>query len=115
MAYVVKPFTKADLLPAIEIALSRYAELQALEAEVADLAERLETRKARRPRQGRADDEAGADRAGGVPVDPEDRDGPPAVMREVADGVSCTGPRPAPTPPPRPDRGHTGRPSVQTR
>jgi response regulator NasT len=45
MAYVVKPFTKADLLPAIEIAISRYAELKALEAEVADLAERFETRK----------------------------------------------------------------------
>jgi two-component system, response regulator PdtaR len=45
MAYVVKPFTKADLLPAIEIAVSRYAELRALEAEVADLGERFETRK----------------------------------------------------------------------
>ncbi len=45
MAYVVKPFTKADLLPAIEIAVSRYAELKALEAEVADLGERFETRK----------------------------------------------------------------------
>ena len=45
MAYVVKPFTKADLLPAIEIALSRYAELRALEREVADLGERFETRK----------------------------------------------------------------------
>lgn len=45
MAYVVKPFTKADLLPAIEIALSRYAQLRALEAEVADLQERFETRK----------------------------------------------------------------------
>jgi len=45
MAYVVKPFTKADLLPAIEIAISRYAQLKALESEVADLAERFETRK----------------------------------------------------------------------
>ncbi len=45
MAYVVKPFTKADLLPAIEIAVSRYAEVRALEAEVADLGERFETRK----------------------------------------------------------------------
>src|SRR3954463_6811804 len=45
MAYVVKPFTKADLLPAIEIAVSRYAELRALEAEVSDLGERFETRK----------------------------------------------------------------------
>ena len=46
MAYLVKPFNKADLVPAIEMAVSRFAELQMLEAEVADLTERLETRKA---------------------------------------------------------------------
>ena len=46
MAYLVKPFGKSDLLPAIEMAVSRFAELQQLEAEVADLSERLETRKA---------------------------------------------------------------------
>ncbi|HSV37441.1 MAG TPA: response regulator [Nocardioidaceae bacterium] len=45
MAYLVKPFTKNDLMPAIEMAVSRFAELQMLEAEVADLTERLETRK----------------------------------------------------------------------
>lgn len=45
MAYVVKPFTPNDLLPAIEIALSRFAQLTALESEIADLSERLETRK----------------------------------------------------------------------
>lgn len=45
LAYVVKPFTPADLLPAIEIALSRFQQIVALEAEVADLAERFETRK----------------------------------------------------------------------
>jgi response regulator NasT len=45
MAYLVKPFQKRDLLPAIEMAVSRFAELQQLEAEVADLGERLETRK----------------------------------------------------------------------
>lgn len=45
MAYLVKPFQKSDLVPAIEIALSRFAELAALEAEVASLSERLETRK----------------------------------------------------------------------
>jgi AmiR/NasT family two-component response regulator len=45
MAYVVKPFSPNDLLPAIEIALSRYAQIQALESEVADMAERFETRK----------------------------------------------------------------------
>jgi two-component system, response regulator PdtaR len=45
MAYVVKPFSKQDLLPAIEMAVSRFAEVQLLESEVADLTERLETRK----------------------------------------------------------------------
>ena len=45
MAYLVKPFQKSDLVPAIEIALSRYSEIAALEAEVAGLTDRLETRK----------------------------------------------------------------------
>jgi two-component system, response regulator PdtaR len=45
MAYLVKPFTKSDLVPAIEMAVSRFAEVQQLEADVADLTERLETRK----------------------------------------------------------------------
>jgi two-component system, response regulator PdtaR len=46
MAYLVKPFNKSDLVPAIEMAVSRFAEVTLLEAEVADLSERLETRKA---------------------------------------------------------------------
>ena len=45
MAYLVKPFSKSDLVPAIEMAVSRFAELAAVESEVADLKERLETRK----------------------------------------------------------------------
>jgi two-component system, response regulator PdtaR len=45
MAYVVKPFTPADLVPAIEIALSRHQEVKALEAEVSDLQEQFTTRK----------------------------------------------------------------------
>ncbi|HEY8822052.1 MAG TPA: response regulator [Dermatophilaceae bacterium] len=45
MAYIVKPFTASDLAPAIEIARSRWVEMQALESEVADIAERLATRK----------------------------------------------------------------------
>jgi two-component system, response regulator PdtaR len=45
LAYVVKPFTPNDLLPAIEIALARYAQIVALESEVADMVERFETRK----------------------------------------------------------------------
>ncbi|MFY9263012.1 MAG: response regulator [Arcanobacterium sp.] len=45
MAFVVKPFSPHDLLPAIEIALSRYKEIVSLEAEVSSLAEQFETRK----------------------------------------------------------------------
>ena len=45
MAYIVKPFSASDLAPAIDIARSRWLELHALESEIADLGERLETRK----------------------------------------------------------------------
>ncbi len=45
MAYVVKPFTIGDLIPAIEIAISRHTQMRSLAYEVADLHERLETRK----------------------------------------------------------------------
>jgi len=45
MAYLVKPFTISDLIPAIELAVSRFSEVTALEREVATLSERLETRK----------------------------------------------------------------------
>jgi response regulator NasT len=87
MAYLVKPFGKSDLVPAIEMAVSRFAELQQLEAEVADLSERLETRKV-------------VDRAKGVLQQELGLSEPDAFrwiqktamdlrlsMREVADGV----------------------------
>ncbi len=45
MAYLVKPFTKGDLVPAIEMAVSRHEEIAALEKEVTTLSDRLETRK----------------------------------------------------------------------
>ncbi len=45
MAYVVKPFSINDLVPAIEIAISRHKQMKSLESEVADIYERLETRK----------------------------------------------------------------------
>ncbi|MZE80175.1 ANTAR domain-containing response regulator [Streptomyces xinghaiensis] len=45
MAYLVKPFSKSDVVPAIEMAVSRFTQLKALESEVADLTQRLETRK----------------------------------------------------------------------
>jgi len=45
MAYVVKPFSINDLVPAIEIAISRHKQMKSLESEVADIYDRLETRK----------------------------------------------------------------------
>jgi two-component system, response regulator PdtaR len=45
MAYLVKPFDSSDLVPAIEVAISRHQQLRALVGEVDDLTERLETRK----------------------------------------------------------------------
>ncbi|MBW1604706.1 response regulator [Streptomyces sp. JJ66] len=45
MAYLVKPFSKSDVVPAIEMAVSRFAQLKQLESEVSDLTQRLETRK----------------------------------------------------------------------
>ena len=92
MAYLVKPFTASDLVPAIELAMSRFAELSHLEAEVAGLTERLETRKA-------------VDRAKGVLQQQLDLSEPEAFrwiqktamdlrlsMRQVADGVIEHGP-----------------------
>lgn len=46
MAYVVKPFDASDVVPAIEMAMARFAEIRAVEAEVEDLTERLASRKA---------------------------------------------------------------------
>ncbi|HEX3706871.1 MAG TPA: response regulator [Mycobacteriales bacterium] len=59
MAYVVKPFGKADLIPAIEISLSRHQQMRALVGEVADLSERLETRKVLDRAKGRLQSEQG--------------------------------------------------------
>jgi len=92
MAYLVKPFTKAHLVPAIEVAVSRFAEVATLEAEVADLTERLETRKA-------------VERAKSLLMEQLDLSEPEAFrwiqktamdlrlsMRQVADGVVEHGP-----------------------
>lgn len=46
MAYLVKPYSRADLVPAIETALARFREMQGLEAHVGELEDRLEARKA---------------------------------------------------------------------
>ena len=52
LAYLVKPFQKSDLIPAIEVAIGRFRELQALTGEVDALGEQLEARKVDRPGQG---------------------------------------------------------------
>lgn len=87
MAYVVKPFSPADLIPAVEIALSRHREIESLEEEVSDMSERFETRKR-------------VDRAKGLLMEKMDMTEPEAFrwiqktsmdrrlsMREVADAV----------------------------
>jgi AmiR/NasT family two-component response regulator len=92
MAYLVKPFSQTDLVPAVEMARSRFAEIQHLEAEVHDLNDRLETRKA-------------VDRAKGVLQERLGLSEPDAFrwiqktamdlrlsMRQVADGVVEHGP-----------------------
>ena len=92
MAYLVKPFTQGDLVPAIEMAMSRFREIGLLEQEVADLTERLETRKS-------------VDRAKGVLQKDLGLSEPDAFrwiqktamdlrlsMRQVADGVVAHGP-----------------------
>jgi two-component system, response regulator PdtaR len=59
MAYLVKPFTRADLVPAIEVAVSRFAEIVALDGEAASLRDRLEVRKLVDRAKGRLQDERG--------------------------------------------------------
>jgi two-component system, response regulator PdtaR len=59
MAYLIKPFTKADLVPAIEVAVSRFAEIAALNSEAASLRDRLEVRKLLDRAKGVLQDERG--------------------------------------------------------
>jgi len=61
LAYLVKPFQKSDLMPAIEVALARHGELTSLERHVEDLEERLESRKLIDRAKGRLMDEYGLD------------------------------------------------------
>jgi response regulator NasT len=59
MAYLVKPFSKNDLVPAIEVARGRFAEMAALDGEVRTLEERLETRKVVEQAKGRVMEQQG--------------------------------------------------------
>ena len=77
MAYLVKPFSITDLIPAIEVAVSRFSEIAALEQEVATLSDRLETRKLVERAKGLLQSQAGDDRTRGVQVDSACGDGSP--------------------------------------
>ncbi|HZP29936.1 MAG TPA: response regulator [Acidimicrobiia bacterium] len=61
LAYLVKPFQKSDLIPAIEVALARHVELTSLERHVGDLEERLEARKLIDRAKGKLMDQHGMD------------------------------------------------------
>ena len=75
MAYVVKPFGKGDLIPAIEIARARFAEIQAVEAEVSDLTERLESRKVVERAKGLLQSGLGLSEPEAFPLDSKDGNG----------------------------------------
>ena len=105
MAYVVKPFSSSQLLPAVEIAISRHREILALENEIADVTERFETRKQ-------------VERAKGLLMQSMGLSEPEAFrwiqktsmdrrlsMREVADVVVAQAAKPAEKGPRRPPRG----------
>ena len=79
MAYVVKPFAAHDVLPALEMAAGRWSERVALEAEVSDLAGRLETRKRLDRAKGLLMEKLEAQRGGGLSLDSEGGDGPAYV------------------------------------
>jgi two-component system, response regulator PdtaR len=93
MAYVVKPFSSDDLVPAIEMAMSRFGELAALEAEVADLEERLETRKAVERAKAALQEQLGLSETEAFRWIQKTAMDLRLPMRQVADGVITHGPR----------------------
>jgi AmiR/NasT family two-component response regulator len=93
MAYVVKPFSSDDLVPAIEMAVSRFGELAALEAEVADLEERLETRKAVERAKAALQEQLGLSETEAFRWIQKTAMDLRLPMRQVADGVITHGPR----------------------
>jgi AmiR/NasT family two-component response regulator len=87
MAYLTKPFTRSDLVPAIEIAVSRFTELHALESEVADLAEQLAARKSVDRAKGILQKELGLSEPDAFRWIQKTAMDLRRSMREVADGV----------------------------
>src|SRR6478752_4741959 len=92
MAYLVKPFSQSDLVPAIEMAVSRFAELTLLEAEVADLTERLETRKAVERAKNVLQEQLGLSEPDAFRWIQKTAMDLRLSMRQVADGVIAHGP-----------------------
>jgi len=87
MAYVVKPFDASDVVPAIEMAMARFAELRAVEDEAADLAERLESRKLVDQAKGLLQDSFGMTEAEAFRWIQKQAMDMRKSMREVAEGV----------------------------
>ncbi len=77
MAYLVKPFNITDLIPAIEVAVSRFSEISRAGERSRDTVGPVGDPQAGRARQGFAAGQAGDDRARGIQVDPARRDGSP--------------------------------------
>ena len=97
MAYLVKPFQKKDLIPTIEMAVSRFTELVALEAEVADLSGRLEARKLVDRAKGRLQSDHGLTEAEAFRwiqrTSMDSRQSMRAVAQGVLDGTNVPGAR----------------------
>jgi two-component system, response regulator PdtaR len=87
MGYLVKPFQKADLMPAIEIALARHAELVTIRKEAANLTDQLETRKVVDRAKGRLMDERGMTEAEAFRVIQKRAMDERRPMREVAQEI----------------------------
>lgn len=87
LAYLVKPFQRSELVPAIELALGRFRELRAVEGEAAALAERLETRKLVDRAKGRLMDHRGMTEQDAYRHIQQAAMGGRTTMREVAEGI----------------------------
>jgi response regulator NasT len=87
MAYLVKPFNKSDLLPAIEVAMARWDEAKALAAESKDLNERLENRKLIERAKGVLMDRDGLGEAEAFRRIQKSAMSDRISMREVAEGI----------------------------
>lgn len=87
LAYLVKPFQKTDLVPAIELAIGRFREMQALAGEVEDLEERLETRKVIDRAKGRLMDQHALTEADAFSFIQKRAMADRVTMRSVADQV----------------------------